>query len=414
MAERIRAAQVIKTAVSEEDVRSAAPKSVLQQETEFRTACLGHYVDAPIPDRVAHLWRYSDPGRFFPEGAPRRAADSDGALPVVSSPDVLREAGVDPVPLHTSSRGLALLGRAVSPEFGLFEAMNGALFTAGMYIRIPRGRHVEAPIQIIHSADNPATLGRTVVELEPGASADVIEIFEGGGEGVRSVTVSELFVGEGASLRHAVVQQWAPKTGGIVTVRAKVEQDGLFRETSLALGGTAYKCDLGAVLSGIGAESEIVGVSFADRKQHMDFHTVQHHAAERTQSQIRFKAALSGKANSAYTGLIRIEDDAVLSEANQENRALMLSDKARAHAIPELEIMTDEVQCSHAATASPLDDKELFYLMSRGISPGEAKRILIRGFFTDALSKIPEPLREQAAIAVEERLARTFKEAGAV
>ena len=410
MAEHITSVVDRKIAVSQEDVLFAAQASPLKQETVFRTASLEHYVNAPIPDRVTHLWRYSDPTLFFPEAAPRRSTQNEGALTVIASQEALDAAGVHPVPLHLSKEGLALLGKAVPSSHGLFEALNGALFTESIFIRVPRGVVLDTPIQIVHRADRTGAVDRVVVTLESGASADVVEIFEDGSENARAVSVSELFVGENASLRHAIVQQWEPKTRGFVTVRAAVERDGLFRETSLALGGTTYKCDLGADLRGVGAQSEIIGVSFADKKQHMDFHTVQQHSAERTHSQIRFKTALGGKADSAYTGLIRIAEEAALSEAFQDSRSLMLSDKAHSHAIPELEILTNDVQCSHAAAASPIDDNELFYLMSRGIAAVEARRILVRGFFNDALSKIPMPLREQAAAALEERLKRTFKE----
>jgi len=400
-----------KPAVTKEEVlQIAAHSSAVQAEIESRTRALESYLNTDIPDRVTHLWRYSDPSSFFPEPAHRTGTvvDTDGAIPVVGSLEEFREKGIDPVPLHRSERGLSLLGNAVSHQHGFFESLNGALWTHGMYIRIPRGTVLQNPIQIVHRASDSATLPRIVVEIEPFASADVVEIFEGGEEQTRVVAVSELFVSPNASLRHAVVQQWNGKVRGHVTVRAMVAEDAVFRETSLALGGGMYKCDLGADLAGIGAESEIVGVSFSDRKQHMDFHTVHRHRTQKTRSRINFKAALSGKSVSAYTGLIQINADAVQSEALQESRNLMLSDKAKAHAIPELEIMTNEVQCSHAAASAPLRDDELFYLASRGVPPSDAKAILVRGFFNDVFSKIPGPLREQAAEALEERLTRTF------
>lgn len=408
MADIIHAAKV-KPAVTKDDVlRLTKRTKTLQTEIESRTRALEYYLDAPVPERVNHLWRYSDPSDFYPAVGSTIRESTDGAIPIVSSPEELFELGVEVVPLHQSDRGLSLVGKAVSLNHGFFESLNGALWNRGMYIRIPRGAIVKNPIQIVHRYAGIAAVPRIVVELEPEASADVIEIFEGGDEGTGVTAVSELFVAPAASLRHAVVQQWAGKTRGHITVRAALASDAIFRETSLALGGASYKCDLGADLRGPGAESEILGVSFSDKKQHMDFHTVHEHTAERTRSRINFKAALSAKSESAYTGLIRIAEHAVQSEALQESRNLMLSDKAKAHAIPELEIMTNEVQCSHAAASSPLDDAQLFYLMSRGIAPNDAKAVLVRGFFSDALSKIPEPLREQASAALEERLHRTF------
>lgn len=400
-----------KLAVTEDDVLKAARgESALQCETAQRTRALEYYLNAPVPDRVRHLWRYSEPELFFPQSAPRASEDAKAAPTVVASEPEFEEKGVTCVPLHTSKRGLSLIGQAVPLNHGLFEALCGALWTKGIYIRVPRNVVLENPIQIVHSAAGEASLARTVVELEPGASAEVLEIFEGGGEDSRVISVSELLVAPGAFLHHATVQKWREKTRGLVTVRAAVAGDAVFKETSFALGGAVYKCDLGAELSGVGAQSEIAGVSFATQDQHMDFHTVQHHRARKTGSQIRFKSALSRAAVSVYTGLIRIEEDARGSEAFQESRSLMLSDKAKAKAIPELEIMTDEVQCSHAAAVAPLSDSELFYLMSRGISPPMAKRILAGGFFSEVLSKIPGTLKERVSSALEERLTQALQE----
>ncbi len=413
MAEFTQAAASLKPTLSESDViRIAGRSNTLPKEMELRTRSLEQYLSAPIPDRITHLWRYSDPALFFPRpdalfANPDAVVDSD-LTGVTPSGDVM-EQGVEIRPLSLSQAGLSRIGEAVPFDFGLFEALNGALWTQGIYIRVPRGIVLESTIQIVHRAVLGGEISRVVVDVEQGAVADVVEVFEGGDADTRAISVSELFVGRGAALTHAVVQGWEPKTRGHVTVRANVERDGLFRETSSALGGAYYKADLGANLIGIGAQSEIVGVSFSDKKQQMDFHTVQHHAAEQTRSNIHFKAALSGKSISAYTGLIRIAPFAKGSEAFQSNRNLMLSDKARAHAIPELEILNNDVQCSHAAVSSPIDDNELFYLMSRGLSPASARTLLLEGFFEDALQKIPLSLREAAKDAVIGRASSAFR-----
>lgn len=154
------------------------------------------------------------------------------------------------------------------------------------------------------------------------------------------------------------------------------------------------------MLAGPGAHSEIVSIVAADGARHVDVHTVHDHRASHTRSNVTAKVALAGWARSVYTGLIRIEAQARGCEAFQENRNLRLSDAARADTIPELEILNDEVSCSHGATVGPLDDAERFYLESRGLSPREAERLIVEGFFADALARLPDVARPTLTAAV--------------
>jgi Fe-S cluster assembly protein SufD len=136
----------------------------------------------------------------------------------------------------------------------------------------------------------------------------------------------------------------------------------------------------------------------------MDHHTVHSHRSGRTWSNIDFKVALTGYARSAYTGVIRIDEEAGATEAYQENRNLLLSETCRADTIPELEILTDDVQCTHGATVAPLDEEMVFYLESRGIPREQAERLIVRGFLEKTLSRVPEAVRPQVVEVVEERL----------
>jgi Fe-S cluster assembly protein SufD len=164
------------------------------------------------------------------------------------------------------------------------------------------------------------------------------------------------------------------------------------------------KADLGSHLEGPGANVELVGFLCGEGKQHFDHHTVHDHRAPHTYSDLDFKVVLKDKARSAYTGLIRIEPDAPQSEAYQENRNLLLTEGAKAESIPELEILTDDVKCTHGATMGNLDPEHLFYLMSRGLSRGEALRLIVGGFIEPTLSRIPEDLRERLRDHVEDRI----------
>jgi len=146
------------------------------------------------------------------------------------------------------------------------------------------------------------------------------------------------------------------------------------------------------------------GVVFGDNDQHFDYHTVHHHKASNSYSDIDFKVVLKDKANSATTGLIRIEEDAQNCQAFQLNRNLLLNDGPKAESIPELEILCDQVQCSHGATVGPIDNNMMFYLMSRGIEKKEAVNIITRGFVEPTIQKLPEELGELTRNLIIEKM----------
>ncbi len=380
---------------------------------QSRFQAMGHYLDTPVPNRAEHLWRYSDPARFLPrmlpDASPTRSV-SDGGTDIslfADRPPRIRPVipkGVVVAPLSTSLEGARLIGGAVSLDHGILESLNGALWSQGIFIHISEGVRIDRPLRIRRIASSPFAVTRLVISVAPGAEVAVVEDHTGGGE-VTVVAVTELFAGEDARVSHTLLQQWDKGTTGHVTSRARLARDALVRSQVISLGGTRYKADVGAVLDGVGAESELSGVSLVDGRRHIDLHTVHDHRGERTRSRIEYKAALLGRSTSAYTGLIRVAESAELSEAFQENRNLLLSDRCQADSIPELEIETNEVQCTHAATAAPIDADQLFYLRSRGIPEAEAVGIIVEGFFEAALGAVPESLRPEVRQSVTRRLA---------
>jgi len=172
----------------------------------------------------------------------------------------------------------------------------------------------------------------------------------------------------------------------------------------LAFGGALSKQNFGVTLNGPGANSKIYGLLFGSKKQHFDNHTLHHHAASQTSSDIDFKVVLRDKALSAYTGLIRIEHDAANCEAYQENRNLLLTEGARAETIPELEILNEDVMCSHGATVGPIDPEMVFYLTSRGVPEQEAINAIVTGFVSSTLKMVPADIRGGIRSVVTNRL----------
>lgn len=402
---------------------------------ESRRRAWDRFVATPAPSRVKHLWRYTDPGVFeVPVEVLQRAAA--GALGETDTPELLtqnlagsavwangrisgyhlesplKSAGVKIVDLHdaaTQYQSLVQehLGSAVPAEFGRYEALNLATWRGGFLIHVPRGVLVQKPVHVVLAAgdENPFFSGRILVVLEEATQLTLeVELTSPSGANVSTNTVVESIVGAGSNFRLITVQRWSEHATSFLTQRAQVGNDAQFLSVFACLGGGTSKADLGVNLVGRGANTKLLGVSFGQRNQHFDHHTVHDHKASNTFSDLDFKVVLKDQARSAYTGLIRIEHDAKNCEAYQENRNLLLSDGTRADTIPELEILNDEVRCTHGATIGPLDEQQIFYLTARGMRRDDAIRMVVNGFVEPTLREVPDDLRERLAGYIAQRV----------
>jgi Fe-S cluster assembly protein SufD len=375
-----------------------------------------------LPDRARHLWRYTNPARFLPDTDPTEVVPADvgptwrleeplsvagllagGALRVVEVDARAREAGVAVEDLH-HAKAAEMLGQAVSPDHGFLEAINTAAWRGGVLVSVPAGVELEHPIRLRVMA-GPLTLPRVLVVAGEGSSFEIIEGHVGGGPiGGKVLGVTEILVGRDANVRYGLVQRWDPGIVGHLTARARVAGGARFQLSLASFGGDVFKADVGAFLAGEGAEVETVGVAMGGDQQHFDHHTEHIHEAGNTFSNLDFKVALTHAARSAYTGMIRINPAAGGSQAYQENRNLLLSHDARAESIPELEILTDDVRCSHGATVAPIDPEQLFYLNSRGLPNLQATRVIVYGFLDQTLARLPQTTRERIEALVAARL----------
>ncbi len=375
-----------------------------------RAAAWASYHERPMPDRAAHLWRYSDPSAFL---LPAEAAGDPERIRVTVEP--AEAGGVTILPLAVAARERpdvvrAYLGRLIPVGFGKPEDLNAALWSAGTFVRVPRGVKLEEPIRLLTSASGARAFRavRNLIVIEEGASAIIVEESRGAQQGGRDWLneVTELFAAPDSHVRYMPLQHLGREVIAHRTVRARLESQAHLLTVIASFGGESYKADLGVSLEGAGAESKMVGLCFGDGKNRADHHTVQNHVAGHTLSDIDFRVVLGGKARSAYTGLIRIAQEAPYCEAFQENRNLLLSEQCRAESIPELEILTDEVRCKHGATVGPIDQDQLFYLASRGLTPAEATRMVVTGFLEATLRHLPEgvadSLREEMTARVTE------------
>ena len=188
---------------------------------------------------------------------------------------------------------------------------------------------------------------------------------------------------------------------------ADVGQEGNLRVGLIGLGGSYARLRTDCTLSGRGATGDLLAAYFGDGDQTLDFRTFQHHDAPDTTSNLLFKGAVGGRSRSVYTGLIKVSKDARGTNAFQTNRNVKLSDDAWAESVPNLEIETNDVRCSHASTVGPVDPEQRFYLESRGVPPTIADRLIVAGFFDEVVRQLPgEALVDEVSQRISEKLDR--------
>ena len=287
-----------------------------------------------------------------------------------------------------------------------FAAENGALWTDGLLLHVPAGVKVELPF---HAAYEIATEGaaqqwRVIISLGEGAEATLVEEHLKGEPGYAN-GVAELVVAESAHLTYVVVQDRNNASLHFAAHRAEVAKDATLEWAACSTGSKTGKTRMETRLTGEGSTGRLSAVYVVDGKRHLDLDTTQEHDAPNAVSDLAFKGVLLDDARSVWRGVIRVAEGAHGTDAYQENRNLLLSPKARADSIPGLEIDTNDVRCTHGATAGPVDPMLTFYLMSRGIPAVEAERMIVEGFLEDALERIPdERIRTALTTAVMRRI----------
>ena len=386
-----------------------------------RTAALAAYERLPLPDTSQEHWRFTDLRGFDPNNF---LTGSDPATKV-SRPASMLELDV---------AGLAFVGEGGieierAPEGITFEplsedhprlhelvgwdekfaAHNAAEWKHGLLVHVPRGVVLDRPlyVRIASSAEGGSLFWRLLVVAEEGSRFSLIEEYASATPELSAYSnaVSELFVGQAAKLEYVSIQNLSRGTWHFATHHARVERDAELDWVAGGFGSRKGKTWIQNDLAGPGAQSRVTGAYFADGEQHIDYDTFQEHMAPSTTSDFAFKGALRDTATAVWRGMIRVEKEAQHTDAYQESRALMLSPDAHAVPIPGLEILANDVRCTHGATVGRVDRDELFYAMARGLSQAEAERLIIRGFFQDILDRIElEPVREAVAAALEARI----------
>jgi len=410
---------------------------------EKRHASRQVYNATPVPPRGLHLWRYTDPYKFIidkddvndtaygdnfdlvekielkhiQEGhLAALATDFGGREIKFHGQEKLKEQGIV---INTISQTLdnhkdlveRYLYQLISNKMGKFEALNGALWNDGIFIYVPDGVTLVQPIHLLREAglENSAQFPRLLVVVGKSSELTIIDEYGGGSvnatKGKSSTNAAvEIFGLENSRTRYVALQRQASAATVYMSHRAQIENDANMLTVALGFGANISKSNFGVILNGPGAESNMYGLLFGSEYQHFDNHTLHHHKVGQTRSNIDFKVILRDKSVSAYTGLIKIDNKAKNCEAYQENRNLLLNKGTKAETIPELEILNEDVTCSHGATIGPIDPLMVFYLNSRGINREEATRMIVSGFVSNSFKVVPADLKERINSFVEQRL----------
>jgi Fe-S cluster assembly protein SufD len=282
---------------------------------------------------------------------------------------------------------------AVPADSDKFTALNGAFWSGGTLLYVPRRTEVALPLRALYTLTEAGTglFTHTIVVLEEGSRLSFIEEYASGSLDRISLNagVVELFVGREAHLTFVSLQEWTENVYDISTQRAVLERDSQLEWLMVGLGSGITKANIEAALSGPGANAQMLGILWGAGRQHTDYHTVQDHLAPHTTSDLLYKSALGDQARSIFSGTIRVLKGAVGTDAYQANRNILLSPDASAFPSPNLEIEANEVRCTHGATIGRVDPDQLFYLMARGISREMATRMIVEGFFEDVLGREP-------------------------
>jgi Fe-S cluster assembly protein SufD len=426
----------------DEEALSALPAAPPFVEA-LRKQAFTEYLALPIPSQETEEWRYTDLSdldlSFAPFAAGTPADNLDGV-----DERILRAAGevgertglqiqhnsqvavthLDPA---LAARGVILadLDRAAEEHPDLvephlhalvpstrtkFTALHGGFRAGGTFVYVPDGVVAEMPLQTLTwlDADGAAIFPHTLMVVGEDAEVTFIDRYASPDLGrALSDAVVEIHAGPASRVRYVSIQEWGEGVTHLGVQRARLSRDVDFRSVAVGFGASLSRVETETILAEPGAFSEMLGVFFGDGAQHFDHRTEQDHEAPNCTSDLLYKGALRDESRAVYSGWVHVRPDAQKTDAMQTSRNIVLSDRAKADAIPNLEIEANDVRCGHAASVGPVEEETLFYLQSRGIPRAEAERLIVFGFFQEVLDRIPLPeVREGVSDAIDGELSR--------
>ena len=413
---------------------------------DLRRQAFADFEALPMPSQETEEWRYTDLSAFdlsfAPYTAGGRAENLDGVPGELlgATGDIGDRAGLqiqhdsDVMATHLdpalAARGVVFTdldaAAAEHPELvephlhdlvptkrSRFTALHAAFRTGGTFLYVPRDTRVDLPLQTLTyvDVDGVAVFPHTLIVVEAGAEVTFIERYASPDlTRAFSDAVTEIHVGEGAHVRYAAIQDWGAGMTHLAVQRVRVGRDADIRTLSLGFGADLARTETEVELAEPGGFSEQLGVFFADGDQHFDHRSSQEHVAPNCTSDLLYKGALRDRSRAVYSGWVYVRPGAQRTDAMQTSRNVVLSEHAKADAIPNLEIEANDVKCGHAASVGPVDDDTLFYLESRGIARDEAERLIVSGFFQEVLDRVQiDEVREGAEAAIAAELAEGIR-----
>jgi Fe-S cluster assembly protein SufD len=301
------------------------------------------------------------------------------------------------------------LGALIAPDYDGYAALGAVLRSGGAFVHVPDGVEAALPIRLFHWLEGAGRLSspRTVIVLGKNSRATIVEEqLSDTADGIAfHLGGTEVFLGEDAKLVYGTLQEWGSHIYHYSNQRAQVGRGAELQWIQTVLGGRMVKTNSYFDLAGPGAQAFVHGFMFGDGRQQFHLHTLQRHLADHCTSDLLIKGCLKDRARSVYQGLIQVAEGAQRTDAYQANRNLLLSDTARADSIPGLEILANDVRCTHGATIGNVDPEQMYYLMARGLPRNEAQRLIVEGFFAPVIDRIPlEGIRDHLRQVIQRKI----------
>lgn len=400
--------------------------------TLHRRDALEHFEATGFPTTREEAWRFTNVGPIAATAFDLASPEAEGAEALAAANEIRDSAATAVVvngcfdetlsaygalPLGVVVEGLAnsleadgASARDIALDLDItglpFAALNAAFLEDGVHILIPEGAVLSAPIQVVIATlpgERPVMAHpRLVIEARAQSHATIVLSFVGeGDQPYLSNVVTQVRVDGGAVLELITDQRESAAAFHLHHLHAVCGEGGILHSRAVSLGGKIVRNDLSAVLDGEGAHATLDGVYLADGTDLVDNHTSIDHAVAHCTSHEIYKGILGGQARAVFNGRILVRPDAQKTDAKQTNRALLLSDDAQINSNPQLEIFADDVKCTHGAAVGQLDEEAIFYLQARGLTPAQARDMLLHAFAGEVLGEISVP---ELRIALEHRL----------
>lgn len=350
-----------------------------------------HVEDFPPVTGLESIWKFTP--------VPKITVLLDG--PLVDAPDLIVDTKTDEISLHRASRDQVTRGRAGLPE----ERASANAWSQVQEITTIRvtGSAQKLMAHRVLDGSQPSA-AHTIIEAD--AHSEGLVVFRHTGSGALTENV-EILVGDGAKLTVVTVQEWESTAKHLSSHFARIGRDAALKHIVVSLTGEVVRVNPSLHLSASGGSVEAFGAYFATSGQHLEQQVYVDHDAPHTTSRVNYKGALQGAgARSVWIGDVLIRQTATATDSYEQNRNIVLSDGTRADSIPNLEIETGDIAgAGHASATGRFDEEHLFYLMSRGISESEARRLVVRGFLLDVIQHVGD---EELESHLESRIDETL------